>query len=43
MRCIQFFEVENAARHEMGKRGFDFMLRSYDVKESYHKIMQFIK
>ncbi len=41
MRCIQFFEMEDVARKEMGKRGFDFMWRSYDVKDSYNKIIQF--
>ncbi len=42
MRCIQFFEMEYVARKEMGKRGFDFMWRSYDVKDSYNKIIQFV-
>jgi len=42
MRCIQFFEMEYVARKEMGKRGFDFMWRSYDVKDSYLKIVNFM-
>jgi glycosyltransferase involved in cell wall biosynthesis len=42
LRCIQFFEMHNDIRNEMGQRGFDFMSRSYDVKDSYMKIFNFM-
>lgn len=42
MHCIQFFEMEDAARNKMGKSGFDFMSRSYDVKDSFNKIINLI-
>jgi glycosyltransferase involved in cell wall biosynthesis len=39
IRYIQFFEMDDIVRNEMGQRGFDFMARSYDVKDSYFKII----
>jgi hypothetical protein len=41
-RSIQFFEMHNDLRNEMGQRGFDFMSRSYDVKDSYLKIFKLL-
>lgn len=38
LRCIEFFKMHDDIRNEMGQRGFDFMLRSYDVKDSYIKV-----
>ena len=42
MRCIRLFEEDTVARREMGRRGFDFMSHSYDVKDSYLKIYNFM-
>ena len=42
-KYIGYFESEDQARIEMGRKGFVFMQTAYDVKQSYNKIIDFVQ